>query len=66
MTADLREALPPHLAERVHVPEPSSGRHDRAGRYVVYWMRTAVRDHDNPALDAAMLAAESRASRYLA
>jgi photolyase PhrII len=52
---DLRAALPPHLAERVrplgpHAPRPG-------GAYVAYWMRTAVRGHENPALDAALHAA---------
>ncbi|GLC46057.1 hypothetical protein PLESTM_001820400 [Pleodorina starrii] len=29
-----------------------------AGEYVLYWMKTAVRGHENPALDAARAAAE--------
>ncbi|MBU6365476.1 MAG: FAD-dependent oxidoreductase [Gemmatimonadetes bacterium] len=45
--------LPPHLAERItrhgtiHDAPPG-------GAFVLYWMRTAVRAHENPALDAAL------------
>lgn len=49
--------LPPHLAERTWpaaLPAPRQG-----GAYVLYWMRTAVRAHENPALDVALLAAEA-------
>lgn len=31
-----------------------------AGTYVLYWMRTAVRDHDNPSLDIARAEAQRR------
>jgi len=45
-------SLPAPLAERV------TPLNERAaapgGRYVLYWMRTAVRGHENPALDAAL------------
>ncbi|MEQ9568692.1 MAG: deoxyribodipyrimidine photo-lyase, partial [Longimicrobiales bacterium] len=46
----LRAELPAPLAERVHVvgdgtPGPGP---------VVYWMRAAVRGHENPALDTAL------------
>lgn len=44
--------LPPWLAERTHAPsEP------RPGAYVLYWMRVAMRAHENPALDVALEAA---------
>jgi len=44
--------LPEHLAERVR---PLSGAPPRqAGELVVYWMRTAVRAQENPALDVAL------------
>jgi len=44
-------ALPQHLRERL-ASEPSCGlRGD--GAFVLYWMRTAVRGHENPALDVA-------------
>ncbi|MEQ8967353.1 MAG: NAD(P)-binding protein [Azospirillaceae bacterium] len=50
-------ALPPRLAERV---TPLNDRPVAAdGRYVLYWMRTAVRGHDNPALDAALALARA-------
>ena len=48
------DLLPDHLAERITthsalhaVPE--------TGEFVLYWMRTAVRAHENPALDVALL-----------
>ncbi len=50
-------ALPDHIAER------SRALNDRApspeGVFVLYWMQTACRAHDNPALDAAILAGEA-------
>ncbi len=45
--------LPPHLATRVHAPGGEAGPSPRPGSYVLYWMRTAARGHDNPALDVA-------------
>jgi len=43
--------LPPHLSERIRrSPKPL----DPDGRFVLYWMRTALRAHDNPALDTAL------------
>ncbi len=45
--------LPDHLAERVTVHTPTP-RHHADGAFVLYWMRTAVRAHENPALDTAM------------
>ena len=47
------DTLPTHLAERVTV-HSSSGRSNPAGSFVLYWMRTAVRAHENPALDVAL------------
>jgi hypothetical protein len=44
--------LPPHLAERTRALSPAPIRPD--GGMVVYWMRTAVRGHENPALDVAL------------
>lgn len=54
--------LPEHLAERVTVVAPgdaqSRAHQPRArhahGTFVLYWMRTAVRAHENPALDVAL------------
>ena len=48
--------MPAHLAERVATP-PGSARAIAAGQFVLYWARTAVRDHENPALDVAIAAA---------
>ena len=50
------EDLPPHLRVRTHdAAEVEVG----DGDFVLYWMRTAVRGHDNPALDVAILAADA-------
>lgn len=51
------EQLPTHLRERLRAlgdraPAP-------AGELVLYWMHHAVRGHENPALDAALLMAEA-------
>ncbi len=48
--AELLAALPEPVAERVRAP----GEGRLQGAYVVYWCRVAARDHDNPALDAAL------------
>lgn len=50
------DTLPPHLTERIC----SGGEGDLApeGDLVVYWMRGALRAHENPALDVALLLAE--------
>ena len=45
--------LPTHLAERVVQPSEAPV----AGSFVLYWMRIAVRGHENPALDTAIAAA---------
>lgn len=49
---DLLAALPEHLSERVHVHSRAAPSDD--GTFVLYWMRTAVRGHENPALDTAL------------
>ena len=46
-----RGPLPPWLDERVRVLR--SGPRTE-GEFVLYWMRTAVRGHENPALDVAL------------
>jgi photolyase PhrII len=53
----LKVPLPEHLAERTRlvVDRPAP----QGGAFVLYWMRTAVRGHENPALDAALLAGKS-------
>ena len=43
--------LPSHLLERTRVHQ--IGTNDE-GRFVLYWMRTAVRSDENPALDVAV------------
>lgn len=51
------ESFPDHLAERItthSADRPTAPR----GEFVLYWMRTAVRAHENPALDVALIAAE--------
>ena len=55
-----RLALPPHLAERLtdHTPLDATSRVAdpvaTTGEFVLYWMRTALRAHENPALDVAL------------
>lgn len=44
------------VRERIHVVRGGT-RPD--GEFVLYWMRTAARGHENPALDAALLAGEA-------
>jgi photolyase PhrII len=46
------EVLPAHLAERV--ASRSAAALPADGAYILYWMRTAVRAHENPALDTAL------------
>ena len=48
--------LPEHIRERVRIPADQTPPDD--GEFVLYWMRTAVRGHENPALDCALLMAE--------
>ena len=48
-------ALPEHLFERARALNRHSVRAD--GEFVLYWMHHAVRSHENPALDAAVLLA---------
>jgi photolyase PhrII len=55
LTSVLRpELLPDHLAERVTTHSAVLAA-PAAGEFVLYWMRTAVRAHENPALDVALL-----------
>lgn len=51
----LLDALPDEIRARTRVLAEGEPRGRRP--LVVYWMRVAVRDHENPALDAAVLAA---------
>ncbi len=49
-------AFPKHLAERI--TDHSDANATAAGAFVIYWMRTAVRAHENPALDVALTAGQ--------
>ncbi len=51
------ETFPTHLAERITTHSADTPIAPR-GEFVLYWMRTAVRVHENPALDVALVAAE--------
>ncbi|MBO6576738.1 MAG: FAD-dependent oxidoreductase [Rhodothermales bacterium] len=46
--------LPPHLKERTRILQDG---HASTGEFVLYWMHHAMRDHENPALDVARVAA---------
>ncbi len=48
--------LPDHIAERTHAVQIDALA--TGGRFVLYWMNHALRAHENPALDAALLAAK--------
>ena len=52
MSTERLKALPEHLRERTRALN-SAPIHERA-QLVLYWMRTAVRAHENPALDVAI------------
>ena len=54
----LLASLPPELAERVRPMRSKSVTTD--GEFVLYWMRTAVRTRENPALNVAIAAANQR------
>ncbi|MBC8090258.1 MAG: FAD-dependent oxidoreductase [Phycisphaerae bacterium] len=51
--------LPTYLSERVLRPAPGVPTANLSGRYVLYWARTALRAHENPALDVAVVVATS-------
>ena len=51
----LEEILPGPLLERLIAPRVELA----AGAFVLYWMRTAVRAHENAALDTAIVAANA-------
>lgn len=72
MLADEITELPEHLCERARIvqeaglPTESNGANGLTsanganGEFVLYWMRTAVRSDENPALDVAIRLAQSR------
>jgi photolyase PhrII len=47
------DAFPDHLAERITTHSDHQPANTRA-EFVLYWMRSAVRAHENPALDVAL------------
>jgi len=51
--------LPSHLAERVARRTTDVPMSELAGQYVLYWARTALRAHENPALDVAITVANA-------
>ena len=51
------DSFPDHLAERI-TDHSASAAATTGGSFVVYWMRTAVRAHENPALDVALTAGQ--------
>jgi photolyase PhrII len=55
------EHLPPFLQRRtrMHASSPEIRTEANSAAPVVYWMRVAVRDHENPALDVALAIAEA-------
>ena len=58
MTDQLIDNLPQHLAERSRIVQKKDS--DFAGAFVLYWLRTAVRADENPALDVAIEIANER------
>ena len=55
MQSELFTTFPDHLAERTRLERDGD---ESAGDFVLYWMRTAVRSEENPALDVAILIAD--------
>ena len=51
------DSFPDHLAERI-TDHSASTATSAGGSFVIYWMRTAVRAHENPALDVALTAGQ--------
>jgi len=51
------DAFPDHLAERI-TDHSAANASVTNGAFVIYWMRTAVRAHENPALDVALTAGQ--------
>jgi predicted NAD/FAD-dependent oxidoreductase/deoxyribodipyrimidine photolyase len=56
-TRDIIRQLPSLLQERCR--QVGADVVQLGGDFVLYWMHSALRDHDNPALDVALLAAQS-------
>jgi photolyase PhrII len=49
----IEDTLPPHLVERMRIMNKAPI--NPKGRFVLYWMHHAVRSHENPALDTALM-----------
>ena len=55
------ESLPEHLLERTRLlDEKGLADEVKSDRFVLYWIRTAVRSHENPALDVARWIADQQ------
>jgi len=52
------DQLPEHLLERTRVPSQQVSANAQADQFVLYWMVTAIRADENPALDVARWIAE--------
>lgn len=52
---ELFQQLPEHLQERTRLNCEPAASVDSKEHFVLYWMRTAVRGHENPALDVAKI-----------
>ena len=57
---NLLEQLPEHLGERIRVIGGQPLQLGNGSSYVLYWMRTAIRTDENPALDVARLIADQQ------
>ena len=57
---NLIEQLPEHLGERTRVLGEGPLELESRASYVLYWMRTAVRAEENPALDVAAWIADQQ------
>lgn len=55
MLSSLISDLPTHLRERTRIHHADG---EPEGEFILYWMRTAVRSEENPALDVAVLLSE--------
>lgn len=57
MLPELINKFPSPVSERIRIVR--NGENPAVGQYVMYWMHNALRAEENPALDAAILAAEA-------
>ena len=54
------DQLPARLTERARLLPTNEADQRRQPKWVLYWLRTAMRGHDNPALDVAVVLANER------